>query len=277
MLSRSDLFGVGRAFLVVGLSVLGHAARSEAADVPKLNVLFVMADDLRPELASFGSPAITPNFDRLAKRSVQFDKAYCQQALCNPSRSSMLTGRRPDTLKLWHNGLHFREKNPNVTTLPLWFKEHGYTTRCVGKIFHNWHTQEKGDARSWSAPEFLHYANHGDDAAQVTGELPPNIASPAPRKYTNVPLYECRDVPDDAYYDGRVASEAVRVMREVRENPSSSLSASGSRTRRSTLRRSIGICMTDPNCRRSIPRVRPARRTSPSKTVASCAAFRRIK
>lgn len=205
--------------VLVALLVLVFVSNSTAADAPKLNVLFVMADDLRPELASFGSPAITPNFDRLAKRSVQFDRAYCQQALCNPSRSSMLTGRRPDSLKLWHNGLHFREKNPDVTTLPLWFKEHGYTTRCVGKIFHNWHTKEKGDARSWSAPEFLHYANHGDDAAIVTGDLPPNLASPSPRKYTNVPLYECRDVPDEAYFDGRVANEAVRVMREVHQQP----------------------------------------------------------
>lgn len=205
--------------LFVAVLILACAGSSFAADAPKLNVLFVMADDLRPELASYGSPATTPNFDRLAKRSVQFDRAYCQQALCNPSRSSMLTGRRPDTLKQWNNGLHFREKNPDVTTLPLWFKEHGYTTRCVGKIFHNWHTKLKGDPRSWSAPEFLHYANHGDDAAQVTGELPPNLASPSPRKYTNAPLYECRDVPDEAYFDGRVAAEAVRVMREVREQP----------------------------------------------------------
>lgn len=199
--------------------MVSSLARSEAADNGKGNVLFIMADDLRPELASFGSPAITPNFNRLAKRSVQFDRAYCQQALCNPSRSSMLTGRRPDSLRIWHNGMHFRERNPDVTTLPLWFKQHGYTSRCVGKVFHNWHTKEKGDPRSWSAPEFLHYANHGDDAAQVTGELPPNVASAAPRKYGQVPLYECRDVPDEAYYDGRVATEAVRVMREVREQP----------------------------------------------------------
>lgn len=204
---------------IVLLLILAFAAHSMAADAPKLNVLFIMADDLRPELASFGSPAVTPNFDRLAKRGVQFDRAYCQQALCNPSRSSMLTGRRPNTLKQWNNGLHFRERNPDVMTLPLWFKQHGYTTRCVGKIFHNWHTKEKGDPRSWSAPEFLHYANHGDDAAQIKGELPPNVASPAPRKYGAVPLYECRDVSDEAYYDGRVAAEAVRVMREVREQP----------------------------------------------------------
>jgi len=219
MLSRSILIGVGRTALAAGLLILGHQTNSEAANTSKLNVLFVMADDLRPELASFGSPALTPNFDRLAKRSVQFDRAYCQQALCNPSRSSMLTGRRPDSLRQWNNGLHFRERNPDVTTLPLWFKEHGYTSRCVGKIFHNWHTKEKGDPRSWSAPEFLHYANHGDDAAEVSGELPPNLASPSPRRYTNVPLYECRDVPDEAYYDGRVAHEAIRVMREVREQP----------------------------------------------------------
>ena len=208
-----------RQSLALALMMFGSIAFATAADTSKLNVLFVMADDLRPELASYGSPAITPNFDRLAQRSVQFDRAYCQQALCNPSRSSMLTGRRPDTLKLWHNGLHFRDKNPRVTTLPLWFKDHGYTTRCVGKIFHNWHTQEKGDARSWSAPEFLHYANHGDDVAMLKVSPPPNVASPSPRKYTNVPLYECRDVPDEAYYDGRVANEAVRVMREVCQQP----------------------------------------------------------
>ncbi len=208
-----------RQALVAGVLILSGIASAFAAESEKLNVVFVMADDLRPELASFGSPAITPNFDRLAKRGVQFDRAYCQQALCNPSRSSMLTGRRPDTLRQWNNGLHFRERNPDVTTLPLWFKEHGYTTRCVGKIFHNWHTKVQGDPRSWSTPEFLHYANHGDDAAIVTGELPPNLASPSPRKYTSVPLYECRDVPDEAYFDGRVAAEAIRVMREVREQP----------------------------------------------------------
>ena len=102
---------------------------------PRPNVLFIVADDFRAELASYGSPAVTPNLNRLAKRSVQFDRAYCQQAVCNPSRSSFLTGLRPDTLRVWNNGTHFRELNPDVMTLPLWFKQHGYTTRCVGKIF----------------------------------------------------------------------------------------------------------------------------------------------
>ncbi len=190
------------------------------AEPPRQNVLFIMADDYRPELASYGSAAVTPNLNRLAKRAVQFDRGYCQQALCNASRSSMLTGLRPDTLGLYNNGTHFRELKPDAMTLPLWFKDHGYTTRCVGKIFHNWHTKEHGDARSWSAPEFLYYANHGDDKPQVAGELPPNLATAtAGRFYGNTTLCECRDVPDEAYYDGRVGVEAVRVLDEVKSGP----------------------------------------------------------
>jgi iduronate 2-sulfatase len=185
----------------------------------KPNVLFIMSDDFRPEIGSYGSTALTPNLDKLAARSVQFDRAYCQQAVCNPSRSSLLTGLRPDTLRLWNNGKHFRELNPDVTTLPLWFKEHGYTTRCVGKIFHNWHTAEKGDRRSWSADEFLHYANHGDDKPMITGALPANTATLSSRVYGNTSVCECRDVPDEAYYDGRVAVEAQRVLQEVQKEP----------------------------------------------------------
>jgi iduronate 2-sulfatase len=183
------------------------------------NVLFIVADDLRAELGCYGSVAKTPNLDALAARGVRFDRAYCQQAVCNPSRSSFLTGRRPDTLRIWSNGTHFRENNPDVTTLPLWFKEHGYETRCVGKIFHNWHTKEKGDRRSWSADEFLHYANHGDDKPAVNGEPPPNLAIEVGRDYGQVPLCERRDVPDEAYYDGRVAAEAVRVLGAVKDRP----------------------------------------------------------
>ena len=201
--------------LLLGWALACWAAAAE----PKLNVLFIMADDYRPEVSSYGSRALTPHLDRLARRSVQFDRAYCQQAVCNPSRSSMLTGLRPDTIRIWNNSTHFRELNPDVTTLPLHFKRHGYTTRCVGKIFHNWHTKEKGDARSWSAPEFLHYATHGDDGPEVNGEVPRNHATGGPRKYQNVFMCEARDVADEAYYDGRVAAEAVRVLGEVKDQP----------------------------------------------------------
>jgi len=199
------------------LAILFLAVAATAASRP--NVIFMVADDFRAELASYGSPAHTPNLDRLAKRSLQFDRAYAQQAVCNPSRSSFLTGRRPDTLKVWNNSTHFRDgaAGPDVMTIPLWFKEHGYDTRCVGKIFHNWHTKVHGDPRSWSAPEFLHYANHGDDDAQVKGEMPPNFATTTTGfGYAKNGICECRDVPDEAYYDGRVAAEAVRVLGELR-------------------------------------------------------------
>ncbi len=150
---------------------------------------------------------------------MRFERAYCQQAVCNPSRSSFLSGQRPDTLHLWNNGTHFREKNPDVVTLPEHFKANGYTTRCVGKIFHNWHTREKGDRQSWSADEFLHYANHGDDKPQVKGVLPENLAKLADWNYGATTVTECRDVPDEAYYDGRVAVEAVKVLKEVKDKP----------------------------------------------------------
>ncbi|WP_395747547.1 sulfatase [Prosthecobacter sp.] len=210
MIFRATVLG----FLSLLAAPLLHAAA-------RTNVLFIMADDLRPELGCYGSVAVTPHLDALAARGMLFRHAYCQQAVCNPSRSSMLTGLRPDTLGLYVNGTHFRELKPGVTTLPGWMKDQGYTTRCVGKIFHNWHTKEHGDPRSWSAPEFLHYANHGDDAPQVSGELPPNLAtlSSTLRQYGKVPLCECRDVPDEAYYDGRVAAEAVRVLGEVKDQP----------------------------------------------------------
>jgi iduronate 2-sulfatase len=205
--------------LAISLMLLFVGGYSHAADPPKRNVLYVIADDLRDDLGCYGGPAKTPTIDALARRGVLFNAAYCQQALCNPSRSSFLTGKRPDDLHLWHNGMHFREKNPDVVTLPQWFKEQGYTTRDVGKIFHNWHTKEKGDRRSWSSDEFLHYANHGDDAPKVKGELPPNLAGKFGRDYGAVPMCECRDVPDEAYFDGQVASEAVRVLRELKGEP----------------------------------------------------------
>ncbi|WP_395740792.1 sulfatase [Prosthecobacter sp.] len=201
---------LGALFLLTSVCIHG-AERSR--------VLFIMADDLRPELGCYGSVAITPHLDALARRGTLFRRAYCQQAVCNPSRSSMLTGLRPGTLGLYVNGTHFRELKPGVLTLPQWMKQHGFTTRCVGKIFHNWHTKEHGDPRSWSAPEFLHYANHGDDIPEVSGEMPPNFATLSSnlRQYGKVPLCECREVPDEAYYDGRVAAEAVRVLGEIKD------------------------------------------------------------
>ncbi len=205
---------------VLLLAALLFAVTAPGAD-KRVNVLLIMADDLRLEPGLLGIRTLTPNLTRLSWRATSFSAAHCQQAVCNPSRSSLLTGLRPDSLGLWNNSVHFRQLKPDAVTLPHRFRLAGYETRCTGKIFHNWHTAEKGDARAWSAPEFLHYANHGDDAPMVKGELPPNLVTGVPglRKYGQVPMTECRDVPDEAYYDGRVAAEAVRTLEEIKDRP----------------------------------------------------------
>ena len=177
------------------------------------NVLFIAVDDLRVELGCYGSDhVISPNIDRLASEGTQFRRAYCQQTVCNPSRASLLTGLRPDTLRVWDLPTHFRENHPSVVTLPQLYKNNGYHTQCVGKIFHNWRQDDwKGDSVSWSVPSVLHYNSHGNDKPQVDGELPPNLVSGKDGT-------ECRDVPDDAYFDGRVAKQSIDALRTLRMN-----------------------------------------------------------
>lgn len=199
-LPRLWLFGLG---CCLAVPAAGAAARP--------NVLFIAADDLRMNLGCYGDPvAKTPNLDRLARRGVMFERAYCQQALCNPSRASVLTGLRPDTLRIWNLPTHFRETTPNVVTLPQYFMRHGYFAQNIGKIYHNYRTAIEGDPASWSVPAQLHFASHAADVALVDGgEAPPNTA--------RAKGVEARDVPDEAYFDGRVAAAAIRALRECQE------------------------------------------------------------
>ena len=181
------------------------------ADPP--NVLFIAIDDLRTDLGCYGnSQIISPNIDALATVGTLFNRAYCQQAVCNPSRSSLLTGFRLDTLNIWDLPTHFRQRRPDAITIPQMFLHNGYHTQCVGKIFHNWRQDEyKGDRVSWSVKEILHYNSHGNDRAVVDGELPPDLS--------DVPKCEIRDVPDNAYFDGRVAEHAVKALQEHKDDP----------------------------------------------------------
>ena len=116
------------------------------------NVLFIVVDDLRGNVGAFGDPlAVTPNIDALAKRGTVFLNAHCQIAICNPSRASVMTGLRPDTLEVWGLTKHFRAHKPDVVTLPQLFKQHGHITASIGKIYHG---SGKGsvDEPSWSMP-----------------------------------------------------------------------------------------------------------------------------
>ena len=114
---------------------VGASAATDGAARP--NVLFIVADDLRPALGVYGHPTVkSPSIDKLAKQSVVFTNCYTQQAVCAPSRVSFLTGRRPDTTHLYDFGSYWREAAGNFTTLPQHFKENGYFTASVGKVFH---------------------------------------------------------------------------------------------------------------------------------------------
>jgi iduronate 2-sulfatase len=170
------------------------------------NVLFIAVDDMRVQLGCYGDKHVhSPNIDRLAKRGTLFERAYCQQAVCNPSRTSLLTGVRPEFLGIWDLPTHFRQRFPAIGPLPQHFKAHGYHTENIGKIYHNWRQDDyKGDAPSWSVPAMLHYARHGDDKAETDGV--------APADGHKTPKCEMRDVPDEAYFDGRVAASAVEAL-----------------------------------------------------------------
>ena len=125
--------------LLLQLSAPGIAQTRARRDAPKkrLNVLFLIADDLRPELGGYGNRGVkTPNIDRLAARGVRFDRAYAQYPLCNPSRTSLLTGRYPTETGVMDNNTYFRAAHPDWVTLPQHFKNNGYATLRTGKIFH---------------------------------------------------------------------------------------------------------------------------------------------
>jgi iduronate 2-sulfatase len=196
---------------VAAVSACSSALRSEEA--PRKNVLFIAVDDLRVELGCYGdAPVKSPNIDRLAAQGTLFERAYCQQSLCNPSRASLLTGMRPDTLRVWDLPTHFRQTHPDAVTLPQLFKQHGYHAQCIGKIFHNYRQPDyMGDAPSWSVPAVLHYNSHYNDKPQVDGTPPADLA---PLQKT-----ECRDVADEAYFDGRVAQRAIAALRKIKDKP----------------------------------------------------------
>lgn len=199
-------------------------AGGAASSSSRPNVLFIVVDDLRPELGCYGvTQAQTPNIDRLAKQGVVFTRAYCQQPLCGPTRASLLTGLRPASTGVFHNKTHFREKNPDVITLPQHFKNNGYYTMTIGKVFHG----GVDDNSTWS--ERLRPTTLGQPypVKPVNGyQLPENrkalekgeAGSKKEDSGTGIgPATECADVPDQAYKDGVTADTAIAAIRNSKD------------------------------------------------------------
>ena len=169
-----------------------------------MNVLFIAVDDLRPSLGCYSdAKAVTPNMDQLADRSVVFMNAYCQQAVCNPSRASMLTGLRPDQIQVTDLGSHFRKKQPEVTTLPQIFKEAGYQSVGVGKIFHG--SAQAQDEPSWSVP-----VEYAISVKEDEYHLPEN------RQGGKAAVTESAEVDDRAYEDGKIAERGIQWLQKFK-------------------------------------------------------------
>ena len=248
-----------------------------AADTKKPNVLFIVVDDLRPELGCYGKDYIkSPNIDGLARSGMVFNRAYCQQAVCSPSRSSVMTGTRPDTTKVWDLVTHFREALPDVVTLGQQFKANGYFVQGMGKIFHGSLNDEPTWSVPWQEPKAPVYALAADAALVGVNVQPVDedgkgnkgaspsayslpktnaavtdlTAADAPGKKTKKngkkakakagitadattgaaaaaaggdggkansrgPIYECADVPDNTFVDGKTADLAVKTLAEI--------------------------------------------------------------
>ena len=219
------------------------ASLAHAADRP--NVLFIAVDDLRPEFGAYGATHVrSPNLDRLAKAGITFKSAYCQQAVCSPTRSTLLTGTRPDTTKVWDLDTHFRTALPDVVTLGQHFKNNGYFVQGTGKIYHG----NYDDPPSWSTPwQDLRAAPYalpenirlnerrrdiepagngaapkakgkGRKNAQAAVDQAALSAAGAASSALNSrgPAFEGADVADETFTDGKVAEFAVARLREFK-------------------------------------------------------------
>ena len=216
------------------LLIFSLVAQLHAQEKP--NIIFIAVDDLKPTIGAYGDTfAITPKLDALASNGVVFLNNHTQQAICGPSRASLLTGKRPDHTKVWDLQTKMRDVNPDILTIPQYFKENGYKTIGLGKIYDPRCVDNGKDIPSWSIP----YINEN------TFEYPDGYKNPELGFYQNKinlnkiyelkeeakskgvkdinqyvrdrfkPPYEIADVPDGAYNDGAIANKGIELLENM--------------------------------------------------------------
>ena len=209
-----------------GMSVLGgagplrHIARGAAAKKRRPNVLFIAVDDLRTQLGCYGQEQmISPNIDRLAGRGIVFERAYCQEAICAASRCSLLAGVRPDTTRIYGLQTPLRKGMPDVLSLPQHFKQNGYTTISLGKIYHH----RSDDLVGWSKKPFRErgkWRGRGYLDGESIRRMREADAKKTPKQRKGIgPAFEGPDVKDGDYPDGVNTEYALAEMRRLAGKP----------------------------------------------------------
>ncbi|XP_037367740.1 iduronate 2-sulfatase isoform X3 [Talpa occidentalis] len=207
----------GQGLLWFGV-VLGsiYASRESATQgnwtTDALNVLLIIVDDLRPSLGCYGDRlAKSPNIDQLASHSLLFYNAFAQQAVCAPSRVSFLTGRRPDTTRLYDFNSYWRVHAGNFSTIPQYFKENGYVTMSVGKVFHPGISSNHSDDSpySWSVPPYHPSSEKYENTKTCRGpdgELHANLLCPV----------DVADVPEGTLPDKQSTEQAIQLLTKMK-------------------------------------------------------------